>query len=133
MTSTITYRICYEDTDAGGVVYYGNYLRYLERGRNEYLRDLGMGVKELHDEGIFFIVVNVNLDYRKPAVYDDLVTVRTEIKEYTRASVTFGQKVLGSEGEVMVEGAVRVACVGNNLRPRRLPPELVKRLEEKGA
>ena len=52
--SRVGYRVCYEDTDAGGVVYYGNYLRYLERGRNEYLRDLGLSVRRFQEEGIFF-------------------------------------------------------------------------------
>ncbi len=125
--STVKYRTCYEDTDAGGVVYYANYLRYMERGRNQYLRELGRSIREYQDAGILFIVVEVNVKYRSPAGLDDELVIETWIKEGKRSSVIFGQRVK-REGEdsVLVEGTVRVACIGSNLRPRRLPEELIK-------
>lgn len=123
--STVRYRTCYEDTDAGGVVYYANYLRYLERGRNQYLRDLGRSIRQYQDEGILFIVVEVNVKYRSPAGLDDDLVVETWIEEGARSSVVFGQRVRREgEGKVLVEGTVRVACIGTNMRPRRLPEEL---------
>lgn len=123
--SRVGYRVCYEDTDAGGVVYYGNYLRYLERGRNGYLRELGMSVRGFQDEGILFPVVEVNLKYRSPAFLEDELVVETRVERMGRSSILFSQKVL-REGttDALVEGTVRVACVDKNLFPRRLPEEI---------
>ena len=125
--SIVKYRTCYEDTDAGGVVYYANYLRYMERGRNQYLRELGRSIREYQDAGILFIVVEVNVKYRSPAGLDDDLVIETWIEDGKRSSVIFGQTVK-REGEdnVLVEGRVRVACIGANMRPRRLPEELSK-------
>ena len=124
--SIVRYRTCYEDTDAGGVVYYANYLRYMERGRNQYLRELGRSIREYQDAGILFIVVEVNVKYRSPAGLDDQLVVETWVQEGSRSSVTFGQRIK-REGEdtVLVEGAVKVACIGTNMKPRRLPEELL--------
>ncbi len=123
--SIVKYRTCYEDTDAGGVVYYANYLRYMERGRNQYLRELGRSIRQYLDAGILFIVVEVNVKYRSPAGLDDDLVIETWIQEGKRSSVTFGQRIK-REGEesVLVEGTVRVACIGVDLKPRRLPDEL---------
>lgn len=124
--STVNYRTCYEDTDAGGVVYYANYLRYMERGRNQYLREVGRTIRQYQDAGILFIVVEANVKYRAPAGLDEDIVVETRIEEGRRSSVTFGQRVLReSDGRVLVEGAVKVACIGTNLKPRRLPEELM--------
>jgi YbgC/YbaW family acyl-CoA thioester hydrolase len=99
----------------------------MERGRNQYLRELGRSIREYQDAGILFIVVEVNVKYRSPAGLDDELVIETWIKEGKRSSVIFGQRVK-REGEdsVLVEGTVRVACIGSNLRPRRLPEELIK-------
>ena len=125
--SKIRYRTCYEDTDAGGVVYYANYLRYMERGRNEYLRELGRSIRQYQDDGILFIVVEVNVNYRSPALLEDDLLIETWIAEGRRSSVTFEQRVR-REGDdtLLVEGQVKVACIGKNLKPRRLPEELMK-------
>ncbi len=124
--SIVRYRTCYEDTDAGGVVYYANYLRYMERGRNQYLGELGRSIREYQDAGILFIVVEVNVKYLSPAGLDDQLVVETWIQEGRRSSVTFGQRIK-REGEdsVLVEGAVKVACIGTNMKPRRLPEDLL--------
>ena len=128
--SIVKYRTCYEDTDAGGVVYYANYLRYMERGRNQYLRELGRSIGEYQEAGILFIVVEVNARYRSPAGLDDDLVIETWISEGKRSSVTFGQRIK-REGEdrVLVEGTVKVACLGGNLKPRRLPEELLAAIE----
>jgi len=123
--STVRYRICYEDTDAGGVVYYANYLRYMERGRNECLRDLGLSVRRFQDMGILFPVVEVNLKYHSPAFLEDDLVVESRIAKLGRGSVLFEQRILRDEtGDLLVGGMVRVACVDGTLRPRRLPEEL---------
>ena len=128
--SIVKYLTCYEDTDAGGVVYYANYLRYMERGRNQYLRELGRSIREYQDAGILFIVVEVNARYRSPAGLDEDLVIETWIQEGKRSSVTFGQRIK-REGEksILVEGTVRVACLGSNLKPRRLPEELLDAID----
>ena len=126
--SRVRYGVCYEDTDAGGVVYYGNYLRFLERGRNGYLRDLGMSVRGFQERGILFPVVEVSLRYRSPAFLEDDLIVETRVEKMGPGSILFGQKIFREgEKDVLVEGTVRVACVDRNMNPRRLPEEIRKR------
>ena len=121
----IPYRVAYQDTDSGGVVYYANYLGFMERGRNEYLRQIGRSIKEYQDRGTFFIVVEATLRYRAPAVLDDMLVIETWIEEGKRSSAVFGQRVLREEdGEVLVEGDIKIACINERLRPTRLPEEL---------
>jgi tol-pal system-associated acyl-CoA thioesterase len=123
--SRIPYRVAYQDTDSGGVVYYANYLGFMERGRNDYLRQIGPSIKEYQDRGIFFIVVEATLRYRAPAVLDDMLVIETWIEEGKRSSAVFGQRVLREEdGEVLVEGDIKIACINERLRPTRLPEEL---------
>jgi acyl-CoA thioester hydrolase len=121
-------RVYYEDTDLAGVVYYANYLKFLERGRTEALRAGGVDQSRLKAEaGIVFLVTRVELDYRASAVFDDLLTVETEAVEIGRASVVMAQRVL-REGRVLAEGRVRLAAVGGDGRPARLPPQVTAAL-----
>ena len=118
-------RIYYEDTDAGGVVYHANYLCYMERGRTEFLRDRGLSVREMHDMGIIFPVVAVEVNYRAPARLDDLLEVETGILAVKNSSFVAGQRVIRKEdGKLLVDARVTLACVGEEMRARRLPPEL---------
>ncbi|UCG39343.1 MAG: YbgC/FadM family acyl-CoA thioesterase [bacterium] len=123
--SAVEYRVCYGDTDAGGVVYYAHYLRFMEMGRNDLLALLGRSIRQYQDAGIFFIVVEVNLRYRSPAGLDDRLVIETWIEEGRRSSVVFGQRVRRKgEESFLVEGTVRVACMNSRFRPTRLPAEL---------
>ena len=118
-------RIYYDDTDAGGVVYHANYLRYLERGRTEFLRDHGLSVQAMHEQGIIFPVVAIEINYRAPATLDDLLEVETEILAVKNSSFVAGQKVVRKEdAKLLVEAKVTLACVGTELKARRLPPQL---------
>ncbi|MFZ3209376.1 MAG: YbgC/FadM family acyl-CoA thioesterase [Geobacteraceae bacterium] len=127
------FRTYYEDTDAGGVVYYANYLRYFERGRTEYFRERGISVREFHERGIIFLVVKIEVNYRAPAIYDDLVRVETEVLEMGKTSFTLGQKVLRTlDGKLLVEGKVTLACVGPGMKAKRLPEELLDVLKRDG-
>jgi acyl-CoA thioester hydrolase len=118
-------RIYYEDTDAGGVVYHANYLCYLERGRTEFLRERGLSVKAMHDEGIIFPVVALEVNYRAPAWLDDLLEVETQIVAVKNSSFVAAQQVKRKDdGRLLVEARVTLACVGEGMRARRLPPEL---------
>jgi acyl-CoA thioester hydrolase len=110
---TLPVRIYYEDTDAGGVVYYANYLRFFERCRTEWLRAIGFEqAAPLHDSGIAFVVRRVSLDYLKPARLDDLLTVGLEVEKFTRTQIFFRQYVRRDEtGEELVSGTIQIVCV----------------------
>lgn len=120
------FRIYYEDTDAGGVVYHARYLGFFERGRCEFLRERGLSVRELADSGCIFPVVRLEIDYRAPALLDDLVRVETEVLEVGKTSFTVGQQVVRApDGKVLVAGRVTLVCVGPGMKPKRLPGTLV--------
>jgi acyl-CoA thioester hydrolase len=124
-------RIYWEDTDAGGIVYYANYLKYMERARTEWLRAAGIEQLPLKEQqGLMFVVVDLEAHYRKPARYGDELQVTCEIAERTRASLTFQQQIYRgpvANGELLIEGKVRVACLdANNLKPKALPKEFMR-------
>jgi acyl-CoA thioester hydrolase len=132
------FRIYYEDTDAGGVVYHANYLCYFERGRTEYLRARGLSVGDLASRGYLFPVVRLEIDYCSPAVLDDLVRVTTEVLEVGRTSFLLGQQVVRvSDNRVLASGKVTLVCTSAAMKARRLPDELIqavaKRAEKAGA
>lgn len=111
MTDKITFRIYYEDTDAGGVVYYANYLRFLERARTEVLRGLGFEqARLLQKNGMAFAVRSLSVDYLKPARLDDLIEVTTSIASLGRAQVVFSQRIDCDE-IVLLTAQVRVASI----------------------
>ena len=125
------FRIYYEDTDAGGVVYHANYLRYFERGRTEYLRERGLSVADLAERGYIFPVVHLEIDYRAPAVLDDLVRVETELLDMGKTSFTLGQQVVrAGDGRVLAAGRVTLVCASSAMKARRLPDELLQALAE---
>jgi acyl-CoA thioester hydrolase len=124
-------RIYYEDTDAGGVVYHANYLRYFERGRTEYLRERGVSVGGLAARGYIFPVIRVEIEYRAPAVHDDLVRVETEVLAVGKTSFTLGQQVVRAlDGKLLADGKVTLVCTTADMKARRLPDELVEALRE---
>jgi acyl-CoA thioester hydrolase len=108
--SRLKTRVYYEDTDAGGIVYYANYLRFLERARTELLRQLGHSQHELLQEGVAFAVRSVSADYLKPAKLDDLLVVETGIASLGRAQLTFVQQIR-RDNERLLDAKIRVACI----------------------
>jgi len=119
------FRIYYEDTDAGGVVYHGRYLGFFERGRTEYFRDRGLSVQLLHEEGRLFPVVRMEIDFRYPARLDDLVRVETELVAAGRTSFVMQQRLLRSDdGRLLAEGRVTLVCVDAEMKAKRLPLQL---------
>lgn len=111
MIGEFTVRIYYEDTDAGGVVYYANYLKYLERGRTEFIRSLGVEQRELaRDTGLAFAVRSLSAEYLKPAVLDDELVVTTAVEALGRAQVCFAQSIARGD-ETLLTATVRVACI----------------------
>ncbi len=128
MTHRITIRVYYEDTDLAGVVYYANYLRFIERGRTEALRDLGIDQAALkRDRGLVFVVSRLTIDYLAPAVFDDLLEVRTRITRLRGASLDMAQEVWRGE-TCLSRAAVTIACMDAAGRPQRLPGDVRDRL-----
>ncbi len=126
-------RVYWEDTDAGGIVYYANYLKFMERARTELLRSFGIHQSRLAQErGLIFAIVSLSLDYRLPARLDDLLMVTCEVATEGRASFVFEQSIWRErvDGELLSTGRTRVACVdAKSLRPRPLPEELVQGID----
>jgi acyl-CoA thioester hydrolase len=123
-------RVYYEDTDCGNVVYYANYLKYMERGRTEFMRDRGAGFARFHEQGLLFVVTQATLRYHAPAVYDDLLDVDTRIKELSSVSIVFETAIKNDKGPLLVAGEVRVACVNKEGKLRRIPREVLDCLEK---
>jgi acyl-CoA thioester hydrolase len=117
-------RVYYEDTDFSGVVYHASYLRYLERGRTEQLRELGVSQKVLleRDTRLFFVVRRMAIEFLKPALMDDHVTVETRHVETRGATLDVSQRILRND-DLLVTADVTVACLGDG-RPRRIPEDL---------
>ena len=120
-------RVYYEDTDAGGIVYYVNYLKFMERARTEWLRSLNFNQSNLP---VLFVVRDVQLAYHLPAVLDDLLTVQVQVVSYKGARITFQQQITRGN-EMLCVGSVEVACVDReSLRPCRLPKLLLAHLPQ---
>jgi acyl-CoA thioester hydrolase len=126
-------RVYYEDTDAGGVVFYANYLRFMERARTEWLRSLGFEQDELCErDGVVFVVRRVEVDYLSPARFNDLLGVSLALLRRGRAGLDFAQEVRReSEGGLCCRGRVEVACVSaDGFRPRRIPDKLLAEIAD---
>lgn len=118
-------RVYWEDTDAGGIVYYANYLKFFERARTEWLRGLGLGQQALRERtGGMFVVSAAETRYLRPARLDDRLEIRTRVRELGRASLTLHQQAwrIGDAPALLCEGTVRIGWVdGDAMRPGRLP------------
>jgi len=128
MTFLWPVRVYYEDTDSGGVVYYANYLKFMERARSEWLRSLGLEQDQLIDEfSVLFAVRSLALDYRAPARFNDVLQVSVTPLKKGRASLTFKQQVMrgavdAEQRLVLCEGQIKIACLDSQtLRPRPIP------------
>ncbi|WP_219863755.1 tol-pal system-associated acyl-CoA thioesterase [Vreelandella piezotolerans] len=121
---SIPVRVYMEDTDAGGIVYYVNYLKFMERARSEWLRDLGLDQQTLLDEGTQLVVYRMACHYAKPARLDEALTVTASIAEQGRCRMTFAQQVF-REKELLCSATVEIACLhAATLRPKAWPSSL---------
>ena len=122
-------RVYYEDTDAGGIVFYANYLKFFERARTEWLRATGIGQQALLDAGgTAFVVKSASLDYHAPARLDDELTIRTTVEKLGRASVQFAQQAWRGE-TLLTSASVKVGCVDvATMRPRSLPEDVAVKM-----
>ena len=123
-------RVYWEDTDAGGIVYYANYLKFMERARSEWLRAIGIEQGPLKDEhNAMFVVVDVEAHFKRPARYGELLQVGCVIEQTTRASLTFKQQIL-RDGELLIDGKVRVACLdATTFRPQPVPDTVTEKMQ----
>jgi acyl-CoA thioester hydrolase len=128
-------RVYYEDTDAGGVVYHSQYLNFMERARTEWLRNLGFEQTYLRDElDVMIVVCNAQLDFKKPAKFNDLLTITSEIVKIGRSSFEVAQTItiesVTAASTILVQGLVKVACVNpHTFRPVAIPKEILLKLE----
>ncbi|WP_047043831.1 tol-pal system-associated acyl-CoA thioesterase [Vibrio mexicanus] len=118
--------VYYEDTDAGGVVYHSNYLKYFERARTELLRSIGVSQQVLLEQNIGFVVRHMDIDFLQGARLDDHLTVITTISELKKASLTFCQEIANPNGKILCKAMVKVACIDNQrMRPTAIPQSIV--------
>ncbi|HZV94237.1 MAG TPA: tol-pal system-associated acyl-CoA thioesterase [Caldimonas sp.] len=122
-------RIYWEDTDAAGIVFYANYLKFFERARTEWLRSLGFDQERLRaDDGIAFVVTETTLRYRLPARLDDMLEVTVRVVHGGQASLEVAQEAWRA-GDLLAEGSIRVGCVGlGTFRPRRVPDSILAKI-----
>ena len=122
-------RVYYEDTDAGGVVFHANYLKYFERARTEMLRSLGFEQDRLlADQSVIFVVRSVNIDYLKPARFNEQIDVSAKVIEYKKTNLTFEQSITRRQ-DVLCSGAVRIACLdAQSMKPKLIPIAILEQL-----
>jgi acyl-CoA thioester hydrolase len=120
-----TYRVYYEDTDMGGVVYYANYLKFMERCRTDWLWDMHVDQQQLRTgRKLQFVVTHVSVDYRRPAVLHDEILVTAELERLAGATIQFKQTIMRGD-EQLIDATTRVACLDSStLRPRPIPKDL---------
>ncbi len=128
-----TYRCIYGDTDNMGVVYYANYLRFFEHGRNEYMRERGLTYREVEKRGFYLPVSEARCKYLRSALYDDLITVETRVTRARGARVVFEYVLRNEAGDVLAEGMTEHGCLAASGRPVRLTPDVIEALAPEGA
>lgn len=118
-------RVYYEDTDAGGIVYNANYLKFMERARTEFLRDRGIEQDGLLADGIAFVVTRTEIDFRSAARFNELLTVTTHVVELKRASMRFEQRIFAQDGRLITDAQVQIACVTvPQMKPVAIPAQV---------
>jgi len=120
-------KIYYHDTDCGGVVYYANYLKHLEEARTEFLSSKGIDLKKLAEEGMWFAVAKVEIEYKAPAGYQDTIRIMTAIESSRKTAMQFRQRIFRDE-KLLVEASTVLVCVGKNFRPMVIPDAIKKGL-----
>lgn len=121
----IKVRVRYAETDQMGVVYHGNYAQYFEMGRVEWLRNLGVSYKWMEDNGVMLPVVSLQMNYKKPARYDDLLTVRTILKSQTSVKIEFDYEIYNEKNELLTTGYSMLVFVDMKTGKPILPPQYV--------
>ena len=130
-TDKIQFRVRYGETDQMGFVYYGNYAQYFEMGRTEWLRKLGITYKKMEEDGIMLPVMNLNINYLKPAKYDDLLTLKTILIKIPSAKIEFSYEVFNEENELLTTANTTLVFVNMKTnKPTRAPEYVLKKLRD---
>lgn len=117
-------KIYYHHTDCGGVVYYANYLNFLEEARTEFFSQRGFSIKELSDNGTMFVVSRQEVDYKSPAVYGDELEIITTVEELTPVRIIFQNEIRNQKGALVTKARTVLVCVDKNLKPKAIPGEI---------
>lgn len=121
--NSYTRKIYYHDTDCGGVVYYGNYLKFLEEARTDALEQIGLSVKKLADEDILFVVRRQEIDYDAPAQYGDVLDIKTWFSKIGKASVEFEYEVI-RDGKIITKAKTTMVCVDSKIKAKPIPQDI---------
>ncbi|ASV31955.1 acyl-CoA thioesterase [Maribacter cobaltidurans] len=125
----ISFRVRYAETDQMGIVYYGNYAQYLEMGRVEWLRSLGVSYKWMEENGVMLPVISLKVDYKNSARYDDLITVRTQLKKLPSVRIEFDYSIFNEDGEILIEAnTVLVFMDSHRKKPIKCPEYILEKL-----
>lgn len=123
-------RVRYGETDQMGYCYYGNYAQFFEIGRVETLRSLGMSYRKMEEDGIMLPVLDYSVKYIKPALYDDLLTIRTTIPEIPKARIRFEYEIYNEKNELLSKAETTLVFINKeNMKPRSAPEDFIKKLE----
>ncbi len=122
-------KIYYHDTDCGGVVYYANYLKYLEEARSEYFEERGLIIKDMLKDGIDFVVARQEIDYKAPSFYGDTLEVKTRVTEASLTRVNFEYDIVKDSGQLVASAKTIIVFVDKTLKPKRIPQDILKKLE----
>jgi len=122
-------RIFYYDTDCGGVVYYANYLKYLEEARTEYFETKGFNIKKLAEKGTMFVVARQEIDYKFPACYGDVLEAKSWVEDISNVKIVFAGEVTNQEGKTICSAKTILVCVSKELKPQPMPQQLRKALQ----
>ena len=130
LTHEIKFRVRYGETDQMGYVYYGNYAEYFEMGRVEWLRNLGVSYKSMEESGVMLPVVNLNINYIKPAKYDDLLTLKTTLIQKPTAKIEFDFQLFNEENELLTKGYTSLVFIDmKKNRPTKAPEYILEKLK----
>lgn len=124
-------KIYYHDTDCGGVVYYANYLKYLEQARTEFFEQRGMFIKQLVKSGILFVVARQEIDYKQPAFYADTLEVVSNITNMSNVKIVFAHEIKNQNNQLICAAKTIMVCVDENIKPKAIPEELKIKLAGK--
>ncbi len=123
-------RVRYGETDQMGIVYHGNYAQYLEMGRIDWLRNLGISYKKMEEQGVMLPVISLSLNYKKSACYDDLIYVRTKLSKMPTASIEFDFEILNEDGEIITLAKTVLAFINmETMKPIRCPNYILDKLQ----
>ncbi len=122
-------RIYYHDTDCGKVVYYANYLKYMEEARTEFLEEKKIFIAGLASQGTLFVVAHQEIDYKAPAFYADILEISTKLEKIGTVKLEFTHEVNNQKGQLICFGKAILVCVGADIRPKAIPEEIRKKLE----